>query len=336
MQLENDRRFIQVRVLQMMKSNEMPSLSQATNRAPTGRDESVGQRIATAWALRRSLALLIGLGLTAAAGSTAFAAPPSAVPSPTANRVWGGCNLKASATLSEIAGSTGVPVSTVNFIVVYSLYPNDGQPVATSTAYTGPIVCTTTAGLGTSIAATTENTVLSNIDILSAEQIQVVGYDLAPFGSITSEQKQICRNTAGQGGCFDVKPPALATDQCRLSTQAETDIKKAIAFGNTGIVDDLVRFAFIMVHSVQAVTGREPGREPSRICAAPGYTATVAPGSALIPPQSPLVPENPPIFADVKDTEQGLAIEYRTSGGTLEKRFCHTVTDKTDCFRLFQ
>jgi hypothetical protein len=130
-------------------------------------------------------------------------------------------------------------------------------------------------------------------------------------------EKRICRTVGDNTACYRVKAQATPSG-CRLTTTTYDAIKMAIAAGNTGIVDAGVNFAFVMAHSVQGFAG-------SRICAAPGFVATT---------------DSLPTGIDILDTEEALLVRYKINGGgrngKIEKRLCHTVANKTDCFRLYQ
>jgi hypothetical protein len=263
--------------------------------------------------VRLAMATVLGLSVLAGTASLTLAAPPSDVATPAAVRLWGGCQLTSN-THNAIVAETG---GAADFIVAYSLQPNDGQPFGTQVppVYTGPIVCTAPQ---TGIKSYTEGTPLPNgdtggasVDLLNTEQALVVRY------SVGGPEKRVCRSVGDRTDCYQVKPQGGG---CQLTPTTYDAVVSAIRKGK-GIVGTGVSFAFIMAHSVQGFAG-------SRICAAPGFGASRS-GSEAIGPS-----------IDVLDTEESLIVRYKINGGQrngkTEKRLCHTVANKTDCFRLFR
>jgi hypothetical protein len=111
---------------------------------------------------QRQIPVRLGRWALAAAvvASTMGSAPARATTSPDVapaaeNRLWGGCQLTSN-TASALVTETGGPA---DFIVVYSLQKNDGQPFQNNVRFTGPIVCT---GPTTKIKSYTEGTPLPN------------------------------------------------------------------------------------------------------------------------------------------------------------------------------
>jgi hypothetical protein len=181
------------------------------------------------------------------------------------------------------------------------------------TTLTGPIVCTAP---NTQATAYTESTPLPNrdtggdtIDILNTEQAVIVRYG--------PEEKRICRSVGENTECRIVT--AGPGGDCQLTPGTYDAIVAAIRSG-TGIVDAGVNFAFITAHSVQGFTG-------ASVCATPNTKALPADSAT-------------PLSGNILDTEESLIVRYEINGGKrndkVEKRLCHTVADKTDCFRLFQ
>ena len=266
----------------------------------------------------RLAGLVLCLSAVASTGhpSTAFAVAD--VPAPAANRLWGGCQLSTNA-VNEILGKTGA----ADFILVYSFSTSDGQPLGTqiSPPHTGPIVCTAP---GTNITAYTESTPLPNrdtggdtIDILNTEQAVVVHHG--------PEAKRICRSVGGKTECFIIT--GGSGGGCKLTKGTYDAIVAGISKG-TGINAAQVKFAFITAHSVQDFDAVLPPEDPkARVCAVELLTNALRDGATSL-------------SGNILDTEESLIVRYEINGGKrndkTEKRLCHTVADKTDCFRLFK
>jgi hypothetical protein len=139
-------------------------------------------------------------------------------------------------------------------------------------------------------------------------------------------EKRICRSVPAKPGTAGGNTECRTVTNdipnsgggCKLDPTTYDAIKAAISSGNgTGSPVD---FAFITAHSVQDFTG-------ATVCARPFTKALPADPAA-------------PLSGNILGTEESLIVRYEINGGKrnnqIEKRLCHTVADKTDCFRLFK
>ncbi len=260
-----------------------------------------------AWAARvdwrRPLlaAAACAIGALAAAGGAA-----AQVPSPAADRLWGGCSLGNPDTRAvQNAG-----VGTFDFIVLYSLLPNDGQAVAGG--HTGPIICTANR---VSIQAVSESTQVAGIDILAPVQGLATLYTQGG-----TAKKRICHQVLGSTRCHTVEPGAGSG--CVLSASTIGSIARLIERqSNRTIVG--ADFAFAVAYTL----GGEAALPT--VCAVQGSKATeVMPGPGERPEA---------LTGSVDDVENIFTTRYKVrASGKFEARPCHTVADRTDCFRVFK
>jgi hypothetical protein len=271
----------------------------------------------------RRLCAAAALTLCGLLGTTGAADAQVAPPAP--DRLWGGCQLPA---LFTVPG-----VGDFDYLVVYSLIENDGQPFYTPPSggnparidFTGPIVCT---AQGVSIQSTSEAVDIPTTEIRPSVLGTAIRYrEGTGFG--TRFKKQLCHQILDKTECHVVE--ALASGGCTIPQAQYLEIRQAIAQAITLPAASPVPIGFSV-----AAFYKLGSSDPPRLC------GTTVPTIGSFPP---VVHRLTGPVADqalagsslqVLDAENISALNYTTSGSKPETRLCHSVADRTDCFRIYK
>lgn len=97
-----------------------------------------------------------------------------------------------------------------SYILIYVRQnPNDGQDLASSTLFTGPILC---RNLDTAVTPTTENTLIpdptlaDSVNILDAEEVSHLRYEPNIGNVVGAAEKRVCHTVASNTNCFIIRP----------------------------------------------------------------------------------------------------------------------------------
>jgi hypothetical protein len=98
--------------------------------------------------------------------------------------------------------------------------------------------------------------------------------------------------------------------------------------------------AFVVIYTLNNNNGQKlSGPGPARytgpvVCTSPGVSMTATLGTTDIPNST----DQPGASSiDLLNTEEAFLLRYKINPGTkIEKRFCHTVANNSDCFRISQ
>jgi hypothetical protein len=161
-------------------------------------------------------AIVASIALLACSSLPALAVDPAQP-----ERVWGGCVLDPATVENiqiDVNEGIGADLDTdiqVAFVVVYSLNDNDGQgPVSLgpTTGFTGPILCTNPAEVGTPIEVTESQDIptqtgpsgATSIDILDVEEAMILRYEVNGGSAGGAIEKRFCHTTGVNNDCFRI------------------------------------------------------------------------------------------------------------------------------------
>ena len=159
---------------------------------------------------RPGVLMLLFAGLTAG-----LSLPAQADPTP--NRVFSECTFTTGSSTTKGTLNSVLDIDSpdlndleggeiqASYIVIYVLEnPNDGQDLASSTSFTGPIICTNVDTVDISI--TTEGTVIPGpVDITGAQESSHVQF--RPTGGTAADtEKRVCHTVASNTDCFLIQP----------------------------------------------------------------------------------------------------------------------------------
>jgi hypothetical protein len=97
-----------------------------------------------------------------------------------------------------------------SYILIYTRQnPNDGQDLANSALFTGPILC---RNLDTRVDPTTEATQIpdptraDSVNILDAEEVSHLRYEPNVGTMVGPAEKRVCHTVASNTNCFIIRP----------------------------------------------------------------------------------------------------------------------------------
>lgn len=168
---------------------------------------------------RRSLRLSGALMLLFAGLTVAISLPAKA--EPVANTVFSECTFTTGASNTRGTLNSVLNISQTNlnklaggeiqasYILIYTRLPNDGQDLASSTSFTGPILCRNT---NTTVVPTTETNLIpdparaDSVNILDAEEVTHLRYEPNIGTQVGPAEKRVCHTVASNTNCFIIRP----------------------------------------------------------------------------------------------------------------------------------
>lgn len=169
-------------------------------------------------------AMALASAFVAAVSVQALAA--DSTPPPAKDKVWGGCRLSATTVSAlendlEAPGGIGNNKAAVSFVVIYTLANDNNGQLLKGTDFTGAVICTNPSAVGiaafdktgtnlltetTDIPTQTDPGNAPSVDILEAEEMFSLKYQLNGGANAGDIEKRVCHTTDNNVDCFRIFP----------------------------------------------------------------------------------------------------------------------------------